>query len=67
MDYHTYSKRLQYILDLIKRGGLSSPCDLTKKFECTEKTVRKMINDLRKEGHRIKYCRKRFKYFVENQ
>ncbi len=66
MDYHTYSQRLKYLLELVKKGRLSSPYDLTKKFECTEKTVRKMINDLRKEGYRIKYCRKRFKYFVEN-
>ncbi len=66
MDYHTYSQRLKYLLEFIGKGRLSSPYDLTEKFECTEKTVRKMINDLRKEGHQIKYCRKRFKYFVEN-
>ena len=66
MDYHTYSQRMKYLLELIKKGRLSSPYDLTKKFECTEKTVRKMINDLRKEGHQIKYCRKIFQYFVEN-
>jgi len=66
MDYHTYSQRLKYLLEFIKKGRLTSPYDLTERFECTEKTVRKMINDLRKEGYQIKYCRKRFKYFVDN-
>jgi predicted DNA-binding transcriptional regulator YafY len=64
MDYLTYSKRLEYLLNLIERGKLSSPCDLEAKFDCTERTVRKMINDLRVQGHNIKYSRKNFKYIL---
>ncbi|UII23442.1 HTH domain-containing protein [Fulvivirga ligni] len=65
MDHFTYSKRLSYILELIEKRRLSSPKDLTDKFGCSERTVRKMINDLRRDGHSIRYSRKNFKYFLE--
>ncbi len=57
MDYFTYGKRLDYLLELIRKGALSSPKDLEDKFECTERTIRKMINDLRRDGYTIKYSR----------
>ncbi len=65
MNYLTYYKRLEYLLELIEKGKLSSPHDLTERFECTERTIRKMICDLRNDGHQIKYSRKCFKYFIE--
>lgn len=65
MDYFTYSRRLEYILELIRKERLGSPKDLVDKFECSERTVRKMINDLRRNGHTIKYSRQKAKYFVE--
>lgn len=65
MDYFTYWRRLEYLLELIEKERLSSPSDLTEKFECSERTVRKMINDLRRRGHSIKYSRNRAKYFIE--
>lgn len=65
MDHLTYSKRLEYLLDLIRKERLSSPKELEDKFECSERTIRKMINDLRRDGHTIKYSRGRSRYFVE--
>ncbi len=64
MTRTTYYKRIPYILQLIKKGQLTSPSDLAIQFECTEKTIRNMINDLRDLGHQIKYCRKNRKYIV---
>lgn len=65
MDYKTYSRRLEYLKEIIIKGKLSSPKDLSGKFECSERTIRKMINDLREEGLEIKYSRKNLKYFVK--
>ncbi len=62
MDFYTYSQRLDYLLEIIQKGQLSSPYDLTNKFECTERTARKMISDLRRKGHQIKYSRKELRY-----
>ena len=65
MDYFTYGKRLDYLLDLIQKGALCSPKDLEDKFDCTERTIRKMINDLRRDGHKIRYSRSCAKYTIE--
>ena len=65
MDYLDYWKRLEYVLDLIKRGGLQSPHDLTAKFNCSERTVRKMITDLRRQGHAISYSRRQSRYILK--
>lgn len=65
MDYFTYWKRLEYLLELIEKGRLSSPGDLVEKFECSERTIRKMINDLRRKGYTIKYSKHSSKYFIE--
>ncbi len=64
MDYTTYRQRLDYALELIEQGKLSSPKDLADKYGCTEKTVRNMLNNLRDEGYQIYYCRKNFKYIL---
>ncbi|WP_099597987.1 HTH domain-containing protein [Reichenbachiella sp. 5M10] len=66
MDYFSYWKHLEYTLELIQRGRLASPRDLTEKFDCSERTVRKMINDLRRKGHNIKYSRRISKYVIES-
>lgn len=65
MNFITYSKRLDYLLDLIEKGKLHSPTDIAHKFECSERTVRKMINDLRFVGHNIKYSRRSMRYILE--
>jgi biotin operon repressor len=63
IDYKTYSQHLEYLKKLIIKGQLSSPKDLSEKFECNERTVRKMINDLRDSGMDIKYSRKKNEIF----
>ena len=65
MDYKTYSQRLEYLRELIEKGRLSSPNDLVDIFGCSERTVRKMINNLREEGHCIKYSRRNMRYFID--
>lgn len=64
MDYLTYFNRINYILELITKGQLHSPKDLSEKFDCSEKTVRNMINILRRQGHDIDYCKKMQKYLL---
>lgn len=67
MDYKTYALRLEYLKELIKKERLSSPKDLVEKFECCEKTIRKMINELRDNGINIKYSRRNLRYFIESE
>ncbi len=66
MGYYTYSERVEYILELVKKEQLCSPKELAKKFDCSEKTIRNMINFLRDKGFDIQYCKKRKKYFLHS-
>jgi len=66
MDYYTYSERLNYLLELIEKNRLISPKQIAESFDCSEKTIRRMINCLRLKGYSIKYCRKEMKYILEN-
>lgn len=65
MDYLEYYKRLERLKTLIERGSAHSPSQLSRMFNCTEKTIRNMINRLRNEGVEIKYCKRNKKYFIE--
>lgn len=65
MNYLKYFKRLQFIKDAIEKGSLYSPKFLARKFSCSEKTIRNMINRLKEEGLPIKYSKKEKKYFLD--
>lgn len=64
MDYLTYTQRLDYLLELIKKGRLRSPIEIAERFECCEKTIRRMINCLREKGFDIRFCRIEKKYII---
>jgi DeoR/GlpR family transcriptional regulator of sugar metabolism len=65
MDYLTYSSRLDHILEMIRKGSVSSPNQIAEKYNCSEKTVRRMINYLRYKGNAIDYCRKTNRYILK--
>lgn len=66
MDYLTYAEKLNYLLEMIEKGQLFSLKQASEKFECSKRTIRRMINTLRKQGYPIKYNRVNKKYFIEN-
>lgn len=65
MNYIDYSKRLKYLLELIQKDSNLTLYELASKFECSEKTIRNMINVLRENGYNIKYSKASKKYFIE--
>ncbi|MFZ6011901.1 MAG: HTH domain-containing protein [Bacteroidota bacterium] len=62
MDFQTYYERLEYILETTEKGRLISLNQLAQNFNCSERTVKRMIATLRNRGHHIYYHRhaKRF-------
>ncbi|MBL0743892.1 HTH domain-containing protein [Chryseolinea lacunae] len=62
MDFRTYAERLDYLKELVLKNRLPSPQTLANKFECSERTVRRMINMLRDQGLDIRYDVKLKKY-----
>jgi Mn-dependent DtxR family transcriptional regulator len=65
MDYLTYFERLEYLLNMIENGRLSSPMQISARFNCCDKTARNMINKLREKGYNIRYSKTSRKYVLE--
>lgn len=63
MTYKEKAENLKTLLDNIKHETCISIKCIANKFSCSESTAKRMIDDLRKEGNDIKYCRlsKKFK------
>lgn len=66
MDFITYNDRLTYLLERIERGALSSPHQMAENFQCSERTIRRMISRLRDKGFEIEYCKSQKKYYLNN-
>ena len=66
MDYLAYFKRLEYLLELLEKGQITSSKTITKKFDCCDKTARNMINKLREQGIEINYCKSSNKYVIKH-
>lgn len=67
MDYKTYTQRSSYLLYMLEKGQVASPSDVAEKYDCSEKTVRRMINYLRDDGHDIKYSKHGRKYLLRKK
>mgnify|MGYP001550947088 FL=1 len=67
MDYLSYEKRLEYILELIGKNRFRSLAHIAKNFSCSTRTVKRMIAHLRETGHHIQYDRLEKKYFIKKE
>lgn len=65
MDYRSYEKRLDYIVELITKNRFRSIEAVATRFSCSTRTVKRMINHLRDRGHDIRYNRLEKKYFIK--
>lgn len=65
MNYLTYNEKINYLLEMIEKGGLTSMKQASEKFNCSKSTVKRMLRTLRIQGHSVKYCQKTKKYFLE--
>ncbi len=66
MTYSERKEKEKHLLYLIQEGRLSSLEKVAENYGCSAKTIQRMINDLRYEGNEIYYCRKTFKYYINN-
>jgi len=64
MNFIERKKRLDYLLEMIEKGQCISTNQLADKFDCSTRTIERMINELRNEGLNIKYCSTSKKYRI---
>jgi len=67
MDYRSYQKRLEYVLELIQKNRFRSLEATATRFECSTRTIKRMINNLRDQGHLIEYDRLQKKYILKKK
>jgi len=67
MDFRSYEKRLDYILELITKNRFRSIADVAARFSCSTRTIKRMLNHLRDQGHDIRYDRLQKKYFIKEK
>ncbi|RFZ91099.1 HTH domain-containing protein [Mucilaginibacter conchicola] len=67
MDFRTYEQRLDYILELLQKGRFRSLGDTASRFDCSTRTIKRMLNHLRERGHDITYDRLQKKYFLKKE
>lgn len=56
MDYQTYVKRLELLEEMISNEKLNSVAQITKKFNCSDRTARRLLSSLRNKGFEFEYC-----------
>ncbi len=64
----TYSERKikeKHLLYLIEHKRLYSLDKVANDYECSVRTVKRMLNNLREEGFDIIYCRKSSIYYIK--
>ena len=62
MRYLERKQKMQYLLEMIEKDRCISLKQMAEKFESSERTVGRMIADLKEEGHEINYCKSTKKY-----
>lgn len=65
MDFRTYENRLSYLLELIEKQRLRSIGEVAKRFECSNRTIKRMLNHLRAQGHDVHYDRLQKKFVIK--
>lgn len=66
MDFLEKKEKLDYLLELIQKDRCFSLHQISKKFDCSQRTVKRMISLLKDEGYNIKYCNTLKKFTINN-
>ncbi|CAD0009624.1 hypothetical protein FLACHUCJ7_04316 [Flavobacterium chungangense] len=64
MTYTERKEKESYLLYLIEHKRLNSLEKVAGDYNCSIRTIKRMLNSLRYEGYNIRYCRKSNKYFM---
>ncbi len=54
------------LIKLIDNGSTGSPCDLAKSLGIGERSVKRLVSELRGEGHNIVYSRHADSYIIKD-
>lgn len=65
MKFTERKQKLEYLLVMIEKGRCISLQQVAEKYGCSKRTIRRMIIELKEEGHAIRYCKTTQKFYKE--
>ena len=65
MRFIERKKKLEYLLYLISKGRMLSIRQIAEKYGCSNRTVKRMISDLKEEGYKISYSKSLKKFIID--
>ena len=66
MTYAERKEKEKHLLHLIQQQRLISLKKVARDYNCSKRTILRMLSSLREEGYNIEYCKKSFKYIFKN-
>lgn len=66
MKFYAYYKNLNRIQELASRSATGAPKELAKKLNVSQRTLYRLVQDLKNQGISIEYCRKKNSYWINN-
>ncbi len=67
MNYIDYHSKITYLKESIQKGRIYSLADVAIKFACSERTIKRMLSNLREQGFNVQYCRKMNKFLEKKE
>jgi biotin operon repressor len=65
MKFTERKQKLEYLLIMIEKGRCISLQQVSEKYGCSKRTIRRMMVELKEEGHAICYCKTTQKFYKE--
>ncbi|QZT35888.1 helix-turn-helix domain-containing protein [Halosquirtibacter xylanolyticus] len=65
MTFLEHKEKLEHLLELVTKGRCFALQDVAEKFQCSRRTVKRMLSQLRHEGHNISYCPSSKRFYLE--
>jgi DeoR/GlpR family transcriptional regulator of sugar metabolism len=65
MTFDEYEKKLNALRTLVEKASTGSPKELAELFNVSERTIRRMVQNLKQQELDIEFCRKRNSYLFK--
>ena len=65
MRFIKCKKKLEYLLYLIDKGRMHSINQVAEKYGCSNRTIKRIISELKEDGHKIKYSKSLAHFIIE--
>ena len=64
MTYAEKKEKEKYLLYLIEQQRLLNLRNIADEYNCSVRTIKRMLTNLRNEGYNICYCKARKRYYI---